>query len=181
MKIIITTKNIETTEALKSYLDKKLEKLAHHLPGAAEAKVEITRQRAKEPQERYIVQLTIDNNGTLLRAEDNASVLYGAIDYVVEVMGRQIDRYRSRLHDRTRGHPSIRAPIPQELPPLEPSGKVVKVKHFVVKPMSAEEAAEQMELLGHDFFLFYNEPMKTFNLLYRRKDGNYGLIVPELG
>ncbi len=182
MEFIITTKNVENAESLKGYLNKKLGKLEHHLPNVLEAKVEISQQRAKDPEQRYVAQLTINNNGTLLRAEERASDLYSAIDKVADVIDRQIERFKSRLHRRGRGITPLRAQVAEQAPVEEvPAGKVVKVKRFVVKPMSPEEAAEEMELLGHDFFLFYNESMETFNLLYRRKDGDYGLIVPELG
>lgn len=182
MELLITTKNVDNTESLKDYLDKKLGKLEHHLPHVLEAKVEIGRQRAKDPDQRYVVQLTINSNGTLLRAEESDSVLYSAIDKVAAVMDRQIERFKSRLHSRGRGIIPLRAQPAEQVTEEEvPSGKVVKVKRFVVKPMSPEEAVEEMELLGHDFFLFYNESLSTFNLLYRRKDGDYGLIVPELG
>ena len=181
MELIITTKNIENAESLKDYLNKKLGKLEHRLPNVLEAKVEISQQRARAPEQRYVVQLTINSNGSLLRAEERASALYTAIDKVAAVMDRQIERFKSRLHSKGRGMTPVRAQAEQAPMEEAPAGKVVKVKRFVVKPMSPEEAADEMELLGHDFFLFYNEAMRTFNLLYRRKDGDYGLIVPEIG
>lgn len=181
MELIITTKNVESSESLKDYVNKKLGKIEHHLPNIQEAKVEIIRQRAKAPDERYVVQLTIKTSGTILRGEESDSALFSAVDKVAAVMDRQIERYKSRLHTRVKGSASLRLQAPEQPPAEEvPAGTVVKVKRFVVKPMSPEEAAEEMELLGHDFFLFYNESMRTFNLLYRRKDGDYGLIVPEL-
>lgn len=192
MELIITAKNIEASEALKRYLNKKFGKLDQRLPKILEAKVVVSRHRAKNPMHRYIAEITIDSNGTLLRAQERASALYAAIDLAADVMDRQIERFKQRLSRKP--HRFVHRPGKEALPTgvgeIEaageedeelPSGQIVRVKRFEVKPMSPEEAAEQMELLGHDFFLFYNDDSKTFNLIYRRKNGDYGLIEPALG
>jgi len=124
--------------------------------------------------------VTIDSNGTLLRSEERGENLLTAIDKVVEVINRQIERYKGKLYDKGRGSSLARAEFSEEAAEEQPARKVVKVKQFTVKPMSAAEAIDQMELLGHDFFLFFNAESEELNLLYRRKDGNYGLIEPEL-
>jgi putative sigma-54 modulation protein len=119
--------------------------------------------------------VTLDANGTLLRAEEKAENLLVAIDKVVPVIDRQIERYKGKLYKKGKTGPSIKAGLNEE-----PAPEVVRTKRFTMKPMSVEDAVDQMELLGHDFFLFYNSATKEYNLLYRRKDGNYSMIEPEL-
>ena len=96
-------------------------------------------------------------------------------------MNRQIEHYKGKRYDKGRGSSLARGESSEETEPAQPSRRVVKVKRFAIKPMSVAEAADQMELLGHDFFLFFNADSEELNLLYRRNDGNYGLIEPELG
>ncbi len=194
MELAITAKNIEISESLKRYLDKKFGKLDQRLPKILEAKVVIARQATKNPQHRFSAEITIDSNGTLLRAQERASTLYSAIDLTSDLLDRQMERFKTRLSRKPHRfvhRPGARvtakeAPAPAEEADEEsteelPSGHVVRVKRFPVKPMSPEEAAEQMEMLGHDFFLFFNDETKTYNLVYRRRNGDYGLIEPTLG
>ena len=96
-------------------------------------------------------------------------------------MNRQIEHYKGKLYDKGRGNSLARSELSEEVGTAPPSPRVVKVKRFAVKPMSVTEAIDQMELLGHDFFLFFNADSEQLNLLYRRKNGDYGLIEPELG
>ena len=120
----------------------------------------------------------------MIRGEERGQDLYTATDKVFEVISSQIEHYKGKLpYSRSRRTPSIRTSTTEAVAPLveeavEEGPRVVKTKRFNVKPMSLEEAMDQMELLGHDFFLFYNPDDKKINLLYRRKDGNYGLIEP---
>ncbi len=193
MQLLITAKNIDPSDTLKRYLDKKFGKLDQRLPHILEAKIVISRQRGpRNPENRYVAEITIDSNGAMIRAQERASSLYPAIDLAAQVLDHQIARFKKRLLRKP--HRFVHRPG-KESPPLgiektEPvddeedaliPGHVVKVKRFQVKPMSAEEAAEQMEMLGHDFFLFYNDDSKVFNLVYRRKNGDYGLIEPVVG
>ena len=124
-------------------------------------------------------QLTVDSSGTLLRSEERGGDLFTAIDKVAEIMDRQIKRYKGKLYDKGRGGSLVRSEFGGEAEVAPPLSKVVKVKRFAVKPMSLAEAIDQMELLGHDFFLFFNAESERLNLLYRRKNGNYGLIEPQ--
>ena len=96
-------------------------------------------------------------------------------------MTRQLERYKGKLYEKGRGNSFARGEFKEEVETVKPAPEVVKVKRFAIKPMSVAEAADQMELLGHSFFLFLNADTEELNLLYRRKDGNYGLIEPELG
>ena len=180
MELQITGKNIDISSAVRRYIERKLGKLSRFLPNITESKVEIFEEKTKSPQQRFVVQVTIDSGGTLLRGEERAEDLFAAIDKVATIMGRQIEHYKGKLYEKRRGSSLARSESSEEIE-TPPQRKVVKVKRFAVKPMSVAEATELMELLGHDFFLFFNDDTEKLNLLYRRKDGNYGLIEPELG
>ena len=180
MELQITGKNIDLSSAVRRYIERKVGKLSRYLPNITESKVEIFEEKTKSPQQRFVVQVTIDSGGTLLRGEERAEDLFAAIDKVATIMGRQIEHYKGKLYEKRRGSSLARSESSEEIE-TRPQRKVVKVKRFAVKPMSVAEATDQMELLGHDFFLFFNDDTEKLNLLYRRKDGNYGLIEPELG
>ena len=177
MELTITAKNMELTPTVRQLIESKLGKLGRHLPDIREYKVEIAREKTKATKEHFVVQLTIDSHGTLLRGAERGEDLPAAIKKVASVINRQIERFKGKLYEKGRGT-SPKDKLEEEAPPV---GKVVKVKRFTVKPMSAAEAIDQMELLGHDFFLFFNAESEELNLLYRRHDGDYGLIEPEMG
>ena len=181
MELQITGKNIDISPSLRRYIERKLGKLSRHLPNIIESKIEIFEEKTKSPQQHFVVQVTVESSGTLLRGEERGQDLFTAIDKVAEVMNRQIEHYKGKLYKKGRGSSLARGEFSEEAEPAPPSRRVVKVKRFAVKPMSVAEAMEQIELLGHDFFLFFNADTEEINLLYRRKDGNYGLIEPELG
>jgi putative sigma-54 modulation protein len=172
----ITAKNIELTPTVRQLIESKLGKLGRHLPDIRDYKVEIAQEKTKATKEHFVVQLTIDSHGTLLRGVERGEELSSAINKVAAVINRQIERYKGKLYEKGRGS-SPKDKLEEAAPP---TGKVVKVKRFTVKPMSPAEAIDQMELLGHDFFLFFNAESEELNLLYRRHDGDYGLIEPEL-
>jgi len=180
MELKITGKNVELSPAVHSYIKRKLGKLNRHLTNIIESKVEVSEEKTKSPQHHFVVQITVNSNGTLLRGEERGENLYTAIDKVKEVVERQIERYKGKMYNKDRDSSLIRNELSQTIETEQPMERVTKVKRFAVKPMSAAEAIDQMELLGHDFFLFFNAETEELNLLYRRKDGNYGLIEPEL-
>jgi putative sigma-54 modulation protein len=181
MELQITGKNIDISPSLRRHIERKLKKLNRHLPNITEAKLEIFEENTKSPEQHFGVQVTIDSNGTLLRGKERGQDLFTAIDKVAEVMNRQIEHYKGKRYEKGRGNSLARGEPAEEAEPASPSRKIAKVKRFAVKPMSTAEAIDQMELLGHDFFLFFNADTEEINLLYRRKDGDYGLIEPELG
>ena len=181
MELQITGKNIDVTPTVRRYIERKLGKLNRYLPNIIESKVEIVEEKTKSPQQRFVVQVTIDSNGTLLRDEERGEDQFTAIDKVAAVMNRQIEHYKGKLYEKGRGNSLTRSEFSEEVVEAQPPKKVVKVKRFDIKPMSVDEAVDQMELLGHDFFLFFNADTEGINLIYRRKDGNYGLIEPEMG
>jgi putative sigma-54 modulation protein len=173
MELTITGKHLDLAPTVRGYIERKLGKLARHLPNILETKVEITEEKTKSREHRFVAQVTMDVNGAILRGEVRGEDLLTAIDRVEKVMARQIERYKGKTYRKgrnslTRGEPSTEM--------ASPEGKVTKTKRFSLKTMSRERAVESMELLGHDFFLFLNEDSEV-NLLYRRRDGNYGLIV----
>ena len=180
MELQITGKNVELAPAVRRYIERKLGKLGRYLPNIIESKVEISEEKTKSRQQHFVAQVTVHTSTNVLRGEERGEDLFTAIDKVAAVMERQIEHYKGKLYDKGRGN-SINTDEFSEEKEAEPSRKVVKVKRFAVKPMSETEAIDQMELLGHDFFLFFNADSEEVNLLYRRNDGNYGLIEPELG
>ncbi len=181
MELQITGKNIDLSPAINRHIERKLGKLSRHLPSIIGSKVEISEEKTKSPQQRFVVQVTVLSSGTLLRGEERGQDLFTAIDKVAEVVNRQIEHYKGKLYDKGRDSSFARGEFSEEIETLPPVRNVVKVKRFAIKPMSVAEATDQMELLGHDFFLFLNADTEEINLLYQRKDGNYGLIEPELG
>ena len=127
-----------------------------------------------------MAQITLDVNGTLLRGEDRGDVLFTVIDKVVAVIDRQIERYKGRHYKKGRGSSFTRGTSDELIEDDSLTNRVVKVKRFTVQMMLISDAIVQMELLGHDFFLFQNAETQGINLLYRRRDGNYSIIEPEL-
>ncbi|MBA7694314.1 Ribosome hibernation promotion factor [subsurface metagenome] len=181
MELQITGQNIELSPAVRRYVERKLSRLNRHLPNIIASKVEIVAEKTKSPQQHYLVQVTLDSSGTLLRGEERGQDLFTAIDKVAAIMDRQIEHYKGKLYEKGRGNSLARSELSEEAETTELPGKVVRVKRFAVKPMTVTEAIDQMELLRHDFFLFFNADTEALNLLYQRRDGNYGLIEPELG
>jgi len=178
---IIARNNVEVSEILKAYVEKKVGKLSRYLPTIDEGKVEIFHEGAKLPGQRFTVQVTLDSKGVLIRAQEKSKDIRTAIDKVVNVLSKRIERYKGKLYDKGRGISFARQGAAIDAEEIEAPKRVVKSKRFLVKPMPVDEAISQMELLGHDFFLFIDADTERLNLLYRREDGDYGLIEPEQG
>ncbi|HXX59500.1 MAG TPA: ribosome-associated translation inhibitor RaiA [Dehalococcoidales bacterium] len=182
MELKITGHNVEILPTVRTYLEKKLNKLNRHLPNLDIVKVDLTEQPTKSREQRFISQITLDVMGTLLRAEERAETLTAAIDLSVPALDRQIEKFKGKGYRKSKAGIANRAKNNAE-PVAETAEepRVVRKKHFPVMQMSVEDAVNQMELLGHDFFLFRNPGTKDINLVYRRKDGNYSVIEPEQG
>lgn len=182
MQLNIKGKNFEVTDRLRKYVDQKVGKLDRYLPGIIDAWVELSVEDTKAAQDRQVCQITLRTDRVILRAEERSDDMFTAIDTVLEKVNRQIDRYKGKRRDRRRGAGmAIETGIAEvEAEAEEESASIVRVKRFPITPMHPEEAIEQMELLGHDFFVFYNAEVGQMNVLYRRKDGNYGLLQPEV-
>jgi putative sigma-54 modulation protein len=179
MELQIAGTNIAITPETQRYVERKLGKLNRHKPDIIDIKVEISEESTKSPQARYLVRATIQSGGgATLHGEERAESVFMAIDKVVDIMTRQLERRKGKIYDKGRGNKLARGRYVQPEPPPA-GGKVVKRKRFAVEPVTLEEAIEQMESLGHNFFLFVDAVSKETRLLYRRNDGNYGLIEPE--
>ncbi len=189
MEMVVRGRNVSVTERVEEYVEKKIGKLERYLPIIDEARMELSQEDTRSAQHRMIAQLTVRSRGNVLRAEERDQDLFAAIDLVAEKMQRQITRFKDRLYSRgqVRGAETLRVPEAAEpvaeaelVAEAEPVGSIVRTKTFPMTPMSPEEAIEQMELLGHDFFVFYNSEADGINVLYRRRSGDYGLLQPEL-
>lgn len=183
MKFQVKGRNIAVTEALRSYAEEKLVKLGKNLNSASQMELELFCEKNPSIANNQVAEATIFTKGPVLRAKGASADMYASIDLVADKLGRQVKKYRGKLVSH---NSHVRGSLPPEPPPVpeteveeEESGpRIVKTKQFGIKPMSAEEAALQMELVGHDFFVFRNAESNETNVLYRRRDGDYGLIEP---
>ncbi|HHV59725.1 MAG TPA: ribosome-associated translation inhibitor RaiA [Clostridiaceae bacterium] len=178
MKINISGRNFEVTEALKERIEKKLGKLSKFFKPDADAQVRMSVQR-----NRHILEVTIYFNGAVLRAEESGDDMYACIDKVVDILERQLGKYKTRLakslHKNAFKFENALKDEADKLQEEVTDFKIVKTKKFAIKPMAVEEAILQMNLLGHSFFVFSNAQTNEVNVVYKRKDGDYGLIEPE--
>lgn len=174
MRVSIIAKNTTATPALKEMVEKKLSKVKKFFEPEVEAKVKLSVQKNSQK-----VEITIPFNGNILRAEEITDDMYKSIDLVINKLERRIRKQRTKLSKRS--NDSLRFPELDEAVDNieEENGIVVRTKRFMVKPMSAEEAILQMELLGHNFFIYRDADEDTISIVYKRKDGDYGLLEPE--
>lgn len=191
MELTVKSRNGKITERQRHHIEEKLSKLERYMDGISSATVEVHTEQQRAAGEVNRVQVTlVGSHGVYLRAEEQAADLYAAVDAVEEVLERQIKRYKEKFWRRNRGRkgdrmPAEPAPVtvvaePQVAVEDEiPEQLVIRTKQFSMRPMFIDDAIEQMELLGHSFFVFQDAESHSVNVLYRRRDGNYGLIVPE--
>jgi len=171
VQIAITARNLELTPALRQYAEGKLKKLEKYLDNITSAHVILSIEK-----HRQIAEATLHVRDLTIRGQESTDDLYSSIDRVLDKLERQILKYKEKLVARS-GRGGSKG---EGLSPLaEEEPEVVKVKRFAIKPLSVEEAVVQMNLLSHSFFVFRNARTDEVNVLYRRKDGNYGLIEPE--
>ena len=189
MELTITTKNMTLNDSVEQYARKRLAKLDRRLRHSIPVRLTLRHERTRDAGQRYIAEITATLKGALLRGEERASTITAAIDGVSDVVDRQIGRYKTRRLRHRRGGPNqLEADIAAQFTdepgeeaaddPLE-DAKLVRVKHHSISPMTVIEAATQMDLLGHSFFVFVNSEAGEVNVVYRRDDGDYGLIVAE--
>lgn len=187
MELIVQAHNMEVTPRLQNYVEKKTGRLDRYMPNLSTIRVDLSNENTRSAIESQVAQITVrDDRGTILRAEERNADMFAAIDAVVDKLYRQIERYRGKRRRKWRGSGStddlyLGEPLPLEMEePLEEGApRIVRTKRFALQPMSPEEAVDQMELLGHDFFVFFNAQDESINVLYRRHDGDYGLLQPE--
>ncbi len=178
MRLQVKGKNVELSPALRDYAQKKLGKLEKHLNDSARVELELAAERNPSIGANQIAEATVWTKGPVLRARESSHDMKASIDLLVDKLERQAQRLRDKRKRgpaRDHGHATG---VATPTTPAEPF--VVKTKQFAVKPMSTEEAVLQLELIGHDFFVFQNAETNEVNVLYRRRDGNYGLIEPQL-
>ncbi|MDR5659798.1 ribosome-associated translation inhibitor RaiA [Serpentinicella sp. ANB-PHB4] len=176
MNIIISGRNVEVTDALRDAVEQKVSKLSKYFEMDTEVQATLSVEK-----NRQIIEVTIPMSGTILRAEEATEDMYSSIDRVVDKLVRQLKKYKTKLEKRNVKYDTIRF---ENIPTYEPKddyedSKIVKTKRFPVKPMGSEEAVLQMELIGHNFFVFANADTDEVNVVYKRNDGQYGLIEPE--
>lgn len=177
MKMNYAGKNIEVTDALRDITEKKLGKLDKYFDKDIEGNTTFSTEK-----NRKIIEVTINLPGTIIRAEESTDDMYASIDRAVDVLERQIRKYKTKLQDKYQNNKTIRfenvVSMNNQDKAVDDSPKIVRTKRFGLKPMNTEEAVLQMELLGHNFFVFRDADTADTNVVYKRKDGNYGLIEP---
>lgn len=176
MRYTITGRNIEVTPGLKAAVEKKIGKLEHFFTPETEVIVALSAQKDKQT-----IEVTIPVKGNTIRAEETSTDMYVSIDLVEEIIERQIRRYRKKLIDKKQAAVSFSQAFIEEETDEAPEDEIqiVKTKKFAIKPTIPEEACLQMEMLGHNFYVFLNAETDQVNVVYKRKNGTYGLIEPE--
>lgn len=169
MNIIITGRHLELTDNLKEYVEVKIKKFKKYLNNITEATITLSVEKY-----RHKAEVLLKVNGLMIQAESVTGEMYSSIDEVVEKLERQVKKYKEKWLSYRKGEEKTPATIKSE----ESSPAIIKKKSFDIKPMNPEEAAMQMELLDKNFFVFTNASSGSINVLYRRNDGNVGLIEP---
>jgi putative sigma-54 modulation protein len=186
MEITIDTRNVDLTPRLQSYVERKTSRLDRYMPNMTEVRVDLEAQSARSAVERQVAQITVrDARGTILRAEERSSDMFAAIDAVIDKLYRQIKRYRGKSRQGRRGNHGEDVLVGEPLPIAEDEEEaeaaepvIARRKQFTLRPMMPEEAIDQMELLGHTFYVLFNLEDEAVNVVYRRHDGSYGLLQP---
>ncbi|MEJ2696308.1 MAG: ribosome-associated translation inhibitor RaiA [Candidatus Sulfobium sp.] len=173
MNVIVNGRHLEVTPALKSYAEEKVKKFERYISEVSEAVVTLS----IEKKYRHKAEVLLRVNGYLIQAEGVTDEIYASIDEVSEKLERQVKKYKEKLVSHRKGGARPADNLRKASPPDE-TGRIIKNKRFELKPMSPDEASMQMELLDKDFFVFINDISSDINVIYRRRDGNFGLIEP---
>lgn len=185
MNLVIRGNNLVVTDALRSFIKKKIGRLTKYFVEDPPSEGHVTLSVEKDEHK---VEVTIPFPGVFVRAEESSDDMYASVDLVMEKLERQIRKYKTKVNRKFRYDGSLRIQLKEEASPLQDESasaeedltrKIVRFKRFSLKPMDTEEAILQMELLGHSFFVFTNAETNQVNVIYKRKDGKYGLIEPE--
>ncbi len=186
MQVSVKGKNIEVTPAMREYAEKKLQRLSKYFSEIKEARVVLSAQRGT-----HSIEVLLEGDGVLLRGEEKADGVNACIDQVVEKLEQRVKRFKGKLYGRAQQKgPKEKAALREQVvaEATTPEGpvfdedyepEIARVKRFPVKPMSPEEACAQMELLHHDFFVFVNSESSQVSVVYRRREGGYGLLEPD--
>jgi putative sigma-54 modulation protein len=179
MRLQVKGKNVEVSEAIRTYAEEKLGRLERQLADPTRVELELAVEKNPSIADNHVAEATIWTKGPVLRAKEASTDMRASIDLLADKLERQVTRYRQKRRRRGRGsngraaEPSVPMTIGEESEPL-----IVKTKQFALKPMSPEEAVLQLELIGHDFFVFRRDESGEINVVYRRRDAGYGLIEP---
>lgn len=188
LHVIVQGKHLDVTPALREYAEEKVGKISRYFDQVQEAQVVLSVERRDGMGKAQVVEVTVWGDGLVLRGEEASQDMYASIDLVFDKLRKQIEKYRSKLIERRRISESRRKDrlaeairAEQRRPDIDPEAEtsIVRTKRFAMKPMTADDAVMQLELLGHDFFVFRNSETMEVNVVYRRDDGKYGLIEPE--
>jgi len=189
MQLIVQGRNLDVNDWTRDYVEKKLGKLERFLSDIGEVRAELSQHNTRAEEDRYRAQITLWSEGQLIRAEEATSDLFASVDASIDKILRQVKRFKGRKGKAKRreaaqiteeANLAAIAQVVEEIETAEEStGQIVRRKSFDVIPMDEEEAIEQMELLGHNFYIFYNSDLNAVNVLYRRNDDNYGLLQPS--
>ncbi len=174
MHYIISGRNIEITEGLKSAIEEKLGKLERYFVNDTEIHVTLSVEK-----DRQKIEVTIPMKGNIIRAEEVSNDMYVSIDLVEEIIERQLRKYKNKIIERKQSGNHFNPDFLEEETEEDDQIKIIRTKKFAIKPMDVEEACVQMELLGHNFFVFRNAETDEVNVVYKRKERTYGLIEPE--
>lgn len=187
LEVDIYGRGMQVTDRIEEYVNKKVSKLDRYLPGIEEARVDLAYVKsARSAADRHVAQITVWGKGFILRAEDRSDDVFAALDIALDRIQRRIERYKGkRYRGRGDGRSIADMTMPEALEEEEETGDlgpvIARRKRFLISPMDEYEALEQMALLDHeDFFVFFNANTNAVNVLYRRRDGTYGLIEPEI-
>jgi putative sigma-54 modulation protein len=180
MRLHVKGKNVEVSDAIHDYAERKLAKLSPQLAEPTQVELELAVEKNPSIADNHIAEATIFTKGPVLRAREASGDMKASIDLLVDKLERQVKRYRQKRrheHERHQERANGGAPLAVSTPSREGT-MIVKTKQFVLNGMSPEEAVEQLELIGHDFFVFRNDETGDINVVYRRRDGDYGVIEP---
>ena len=179
MRLQVKGKNIEVSDSIRSYAEEKLARLERQLADPTKVELELALERNPSIADHHVAEATIWTKGPTLRAREASHDMKASIDQLVDKLERQVTRYREKKQRRRGARDNGALPDVIPVVPAEEEPVIVKTKQFAVKPMTPEEAVLQLELVGHDFFVFRNSESEDVNVVYRRRDGNYGLIEPQ--
>jgi putative sigma-54 modulation protein len=180
MQLQVKGRNLEVSDSIRRYAEQKLGKLERQLKDPR-VELELTVERNPSISASQVAEATIWTRGPVLRAREASTDMHASIDQLVEKLERQVTRYRTRGRSRRRKAARANEPTPDAVPAFaeESDSPIVKTKTFAVTPLSPQDAVLQLELVGHDFFVFRNDDSGEVNVVYRRRDGQYGLIEPQ--
>lgn len=189
MKLVIHGKNIEITDGIREYVHQKIEKAAGHFQNlTSEIDVHLSIARNPRVNSKQTAEVTIYANGSVIRSEESSDSLYASIDLVADKIARQLRKYKEKrqLKNQTRtktgmavAEQTVLSDLTGDRSPELPQ-EVVRTKYFAMQPMSVDEALEQLELVGHDFYMFLNGETNEINVIYERNHGGYGVIQPRM-